>query len=148
MTRIEHHAAKILDGRALSRTIRAEIKAAVGEFEAKHGWVPSIAVVRAGDDPASVSYARMIQRSFERAGMGFAMHARPQNVTEEELAALVRELSLDDSVRGIMIQEPLPRGIDEGALKESLSPEKDVDGVHPVNIGRLAQAAPAGRGRH
>ena len=137
--------ATILDGRALAKTIRAEIKTAVAAFEAERGWVPSIAVVRAGEDPASVSYARMLRRSFERAGMGFAMHARSEDVTQEELVALVQELSANEGVQGIMIQEPLPRGIDEGVVKEALSPEKDVDGVHVVNAGRLAQVAPTGR---
>ena len=137
--------ATILDGRSLAKNIRAEIKTAVAAFEAERGWVPSIAVVRAGEDPASVSYARMLRRSFERAGMGFAMHARSEDVTQAELVALVQELSADEGVQGIMIQEPLPRGIDEGVVKEALAPEKDVDGVHVVNAGRLAQVAPTGR---
>jgi len=137
--------AKILDGRALAKTIREEIAAEVAKFKEKHEFTPTIAVVRAGEDPASVSYARMIQRSFERAGMGFTLHACPEDVTQEELVALVRELSADDNVQGIIIQEPLPRGIDEGAVKDALTPEKDVDGVHVVNAGRLAQVAPVGR---
>ena len=137
--------ARILDGRALARTVRGEIEAAVTAFLDAHGWTPSIAVVRAGEDPASVSYARMIQRSFERAGMGFAMHARPADVTQAELVALVEKLSSDGGVHGIMIQEPLPRALDEGAVKAALAPEKDVDGVHVVNAGRLAQVAPVGR---
>ena len=137
--------ATILDGRSLAKNIRAEIKTAVAVFEAERGWVPSIAVVRVGEDPASVSYARMLRRSFERAGMGFAMHARSEDVTQEELVALVQELSANEGVQGIMIQEPLPRGIDEGVVKEALAPEKDVDGVHVVNAGRLAQVAPTGR---
>jgi len=137
--------ATILDGRALARTIRAEIKDAVAAFEAEHGWVPAIAVVRAGEDPASVSYARMIRRSFERAGMGFVMQARSEEVAQAELVGLVRELSADESVQGIIIQEPLPRGIDEGAVKEALDPKKDVDGVHVVSAGRLAQVSPIGR---
>jgi methylenetetrahydrofolate dehydrogenase (NADP+)/methenyltetrahydrofolate cyclohydrolase len=137
--------AQILDGRALARTIQVEITEAVADFKATHGWTPSIAVVRAGEDPPSVSYARMIQRSFEQAGMGFAMHARPEDVTQAELVALVQELSAGEDVQGIMIQEPMPRGIDEGVVKEALAPGKDVDGVHVVNVGRLAQAAPVGR---
>jgi methylenetetrahydrofolate dehydrogenase (NADP+)/methenyltetrahydrofolate cyclohydrolase len=137
--------AKMLDGRGLARTIQGEVSAAVAAFQGERGWAPSIAVVRAGEDPASVSYARMIQRSFKRTGMGFAMHARPGDVTQAELVALVQQLSDDEGVQGIIIQEPLPRGIDEGAVKAALAPEKDVDGVHVVNAGRLAQAAPVGR---
>jgi len=137
--------ATILDGRALAKTIESEIKGAVADFVAQQGWAPTIAVVRAGEDPASVSYARMIRRSFERVGMGFAMHARSEDVAQAELVALVQELSTDERVQGIIIQEPLPRGIDEGAVKEALAPKKDVDGVHVMNAGRLAQVAPAGR---
>lgn len=137
--------ATILDGRAVAKTIESEIKGAVADFVAQQGWAPTIAVVRAGEDPASVSYARMIRRSFERVGMGLAMHTRSEDVAQAELVALVQELSTDERVQGIIIQEPLPRGIDEGAVKEALAPKKDVDGVHVINAGRLAQVAPAGR---
>jgi len=137
--------AAILDGRALARSIQAEIKDEVAVFQAEHGWTPTIAVVRAGEDAASVSYARMIRRSFERAGMRFSMQVRAEEVTQAELVSLVQELSADESVQGIIIQEPLPRGIDEGTVKEALDPKKDVDGVHAVSAGRLAQVAPVGR---
>ena len=137
--------ATILDGRALAKTIREEIVAEVAEFKEKHGFAPTIAVVRAGEDPASVSYAKMIKRSFEKAGMGFELHALPETASEGELVDLVTKLSADPNVHGIIIQEPLPKGIDEGAVKAALSPDKDVDGVHPVNAGRLAQVAPVGR---
>ncbi|MFQ5873461.1 MAG: bifunctional 5,10-methylenetetrahydrofolate dehydrogenase/5,10-methenyltetrahydrofolate cyclohydrolase [Dehalococcoidia bacterium] len=137
--------AKILDGRALAKTIREEIAAEVAEFKEKHGFAPTIAVVRAGEDPASVSYARMIKRSFEKVGMGFEMHALPKTASEEEMVGLVAKLSVDPNVHGIIIQEPLPKGVDEGVVKAALSPDKDVDGVHPINAGRLAQVAPVGR---
>lgn len=137
--------AKILDGRALAKTIREEIAAEVAEFKEKHGFAPTIAVVRAGEDPASVSYARMIKRSFEKVGMGFEMHALPETTSEEEMVDLVAKLSADPNVHGIIIQEPLPKGVDEGVVKAALSPDKDVDGVHPINAGRLAQVAPVGR---
>ena len=138
--------AELLDGRAIAKTIRQEVAAGVAEFEVTHGFAPTIAVVRAGKDPASVSYARMIKRSFERAGMGFVLHALPETATQEKILALVNWLNVDESVQGIMVQEPLPRGIDDLALKAALSPEKDADGVSPVNAGRLALAAPVGRG--
>jgi len=137
--------ATILDGRALARTVQAEVREAAAAFEAKHGWAPAIAVVRAGEDPASASYARMIQRSFEGVGMGFSLQARSEQVSQEELVDVVHQLSADESVQGIIIQEPLPRGIDEAAVKEALDPKKDVDGVHVVSAGRLAQVAPVGR---
>jgi methylenetetrahydrofolate dehydrogenase (NADP+)/methenyltetrahydrofolate cyclohydrolase len=135
----------ILDGRAIAKTIREEVTAKVADFEAKHGFAPTIAVIRVGEDPASVSYAGMIKRSFERAGMGFALHALPETATQWQILNLVNELNLDRSVHGIMVQEPLPRGIDDGAIKAALSPDKDADGVSPINAGRLAQAAPVGR---
>ena len=137
--------ATILDGRALAKTIRAEIVAQVIDLKTKHGFAPAIAVVRAGEDPASISYARMIKRSFERAGMGFVLHALPETSSQEDILVLLNKLNVDDTIHGIMVQEPLPRGIDEDAIKIALSPAKDADGVSPINAGRLAQAAPVGR---
>ena len=137
--------ATILDGRAMAKTIRQEISAQVKELGETHGIVPAIAVIRAGEDPASVSYARMIKRSFERAGMSFVMHALPETSSQEDILVLLNKLNVDDTIHGIMVQEPLPRGIDEDAIKIALSPAKDADGVSPINAGRLAQAAPVGR---
>jgi methylenetetrahydrofolate dehydrogenase (NADP+)/methenyltetrahydrofolate cyclohydrolase len=137
--------AELLDGRAIAKTIRREIKADVAAFKEEYDFVPTIAVVRAGEDPASVSYARMIKRSFERAGMGFVLHTLPDTATQDQVLAMVNWLNVDESVQGIMVQEPLPRGIDDIAVKMALSPAKDADGVSPINAGRLAQAAPVGR---
>lgn len=137
--------ATILDGRTLAKTMAEEITNEVAEFKQEHGFVPTIAVVRVGEDPASVSYARMIKRSFEKAGMGFGLHALPQTASEAEVLALVADLNADEDVHGIIIQEPLPKGIRPEVIIEAMSPDKDVDGVHPANAGRLAQVAPAGR---
>jgi methylenetetrahydrofolate dehydrogenase (NADP+)/methenyltetrahydrofolate cyclohydrolase len=87
----------------------------------------------------------MIQKSFEKAGMGFELHALPEAAGETELLALVADLNADEDVHGIIIQEPLPKGIRPEVIIEAMSPDKDVDGVHPANAGRLAQVAPAGR---
>jgi methylenetetrahydrofolate dehydrogenase (NADP+)/methenyltetrahydrofolate cyclohydrolase len=138
----ETMSAQILDGRAMAKEVRQEIIAEVEEFKAQHGFVPTIAVVRAGDDPASVSYGKMIQRSFEGAGMGFAMHTLPDSATTDEVIDLVAKLNADGKVNGIMVQEPLPRGIDEDEVKATIRAAKDADGVSPINAGRLAQAAP------
>lgn len=135
----------ILNGRELSTTMRAEIDEAVVRFKEKYDVTPTIAVVRAGEDPASVSYANAIRRTFEKRGMGFSVHVLPETTGQDAIVGLVGQLSADTSVHGIMVQEPLPKGIDEAAVKEALAPEKDVDGVHPLNAGRLAQVAPAGR---
>ncbi|MBN1641603.1 MAG: bifunctional 5,10-methylene-tetrahydrofolate dehydrogenase/5,10-methylene-tetrahydrofolate cyclohydrolase [Anaerolineae bacterium] len=138
-------AATILDGRELSKTLRGELDAQVAAFVERTSITPTIALVRAGEDPASVSYARVIERGFAARGMGFVPHILPESATQDEIVAAVSALNADDSVHGIMVQEPLPKGIDEAAIKAALSPEKDVDGVHPLNAGRLAQVAPAGR---
>ena len=137
--------AKILDGRALAKEIKQEVIADVEAFKGTYGFVPAIAVVRIGEDPASVSYAKMIKRNFEGVGMGFSLHVLPELASQKEAKALITRLNADDSVQGIMIQEPIPRGIDVAALKAALSPEKDADGVSPINAGRLALAAPLGR---
>ncbi len=137
--------ATILDGRALAKTLRGELDERVAAFKDKYGVTPTIAVVRAGEDPASVSYARMIQKTFDKRGMGFQLHTLPETASQDEIVALVARLNADESVHGIMVQEPLPKGIDEAVVKDALSPDKDADGVHPVNAGRLAQVAPVGR---
>jgi methylenetetrahydrofolate dehydrogenase (NADP+)/methenyltetrahydrofolate cyclohydrolase len=137
--------ATILSGRELAKTMQEEISAEVAAFKAKYGFAPTIAVLRAGEDPASISYAKAIEKAFAGRGMGFAVHTLPETATQAEIVALVAKCNADKSVHGIMVQEPLPKGIDEAAVKEALSPDKDVDGVHPVNAGRLAQVAPVGR---
>jgi methylenetetrahydrofolate dehydrogenase (NADP+)/methenyltetrahydrofolate cyclohydrolase len=137
--------AKKLDGRALAETIREEVDEQAVTFREAYGITPTIAVVRAGDDPASVSYAKMIRRTFEKRDLGFQMHTRPEDVSEDDFIHLVTELNDDPDVHGIMIQEPLPKGLREELITEAISPDKDIDGVHPVNAGRLALAAPVGR---
>ncbi len=137
--------ATILDGKALAKEIKQEVIADVEAFEGTYGFVPAIAVGRIGEDLASVSYAKMIKRNFEGVGMRFSLHVLPELASQVEANSLIAELNADDSVQGIMLQEPIPRGIDVAAVKAALSPEKDVDGVSPINAGRLALAAPFGR---
>jgi methylenetetrahydrofolate dehydrogenase (NADP+)/methenyltetrahydrofolate cyclohydrolase len=133
--------AKILDGKELAKTMRAEIAQAVADLRSERGTVPSLAVVRAGEDPASVSYARAIARAFEGAGMTLNLHVLPEGATQGAIVGLVAQLSADPSVHGIMIQEPLPQGVDGAAVVAALAAAKDVDGVHPENAGRLLQDA-------
>jgi len=137
--------ATILNGSELAKSIRAEIEAEISEFVNKHSYKPTAAIVRAGDDPASVSYGNALEKAFAGRGLGFQLHTLPGNATQGEIVALVTKLNKDAAIHGIMIQEPLPRGIDEAVVKDALSPFKDIDGVHPLNAGRLAQAAPVGR---
>jgi methylenetetrahydrofolate dehydrogenase (NADP+)/methenyltetrahydrofolate cyclohydrolase len=134
--------AEILDGRAMAKEVRQEVVAEVNDFKQRFGFTPTIAVVRAGDDPASVSYAKMIKRSFENAGMTFNLHELPEAVSEEELIDVIAMLNADGDINGIMLQEPLPKGVDEDAVKATIRANKDADGVSPINAGRLAQAPP------
>ena len=137
--------ATILNGSELAKSMRAEIEAEVSDFIKKYGYKPTAAVVRAGDDQASISYSNALEKALGGRGLGFQLHTLPGNATQGEIVALVTKLNKDTAIHGIMIQEPLPKGINEAAIKDALSPDKDVDGVHPINAGRLAQAAPAGR---
>jgi methylenetetrahydrofolate dehydrogenase (NADP+)/methenyltetrahydrofolate cyclohydrolase len=133
--------AKILDGRALAQATQAKIKGDVTCFQVEKGILPTLALVRAGEDPASVSYAKMIKRNCEQAGIAFQSHTRHPDVSEDDLVSLVQDLSADRRIHGIIIQKPLPKGINDAVVVEALNPAKDVDGVHPLNAGRLAQAA-------
>lgn len=137
--------AMILNGSELAKSMRAEIEVEISDFVQKHGYKPTAAIVRAGDDPASISYGNTLEKAFAGRGLGFQLHTLPGNATQGEIVTLVTKLNKDAAIHGIMIQEPLPKGIDEAAVKDALSPAKDVDGVHLVNTGRLAQAAPVGR---
>jgi len=138
--------ATILDGRARAKEMRAEIEQEVQDFIAAHDFVPTMAVVRAGEDPASVSYARTILKTMTKRGLQAEAHVLPADVPQAKLVDLVARLSADPKVHGIMIQEPYPKGIDPYAVLAALDPAKDVDGVHAVNAGRLSQAEPVGRG--
>ena len=137
--------ATILDGKATAKAMQAEIDASVAEFKQATGVTPTIAVVRAGEDPASVWYANAIKKTMAARGMDAQLHVLPEAASQAELVTLVARLSSDPMVHGIMVQEPVPKRIDEAAVKAALSPVKDVDGVHEVNAGRLAMVAPAGR---
>jgi methylenetetrahydrofolate dehydrogenase (NADP+)/methenyltetrahydrofolate cyclohydrolase len=135
----------VLNGSELAKSMRTEIETEVAQFVAKYGYKPTAAVVRAGDDPASISYSNALEKALGGRGLGFQLHTLPGTASQQEIVALVAKLNNDKSIHGIMVQEPLPKGIDEAAVKEALSPDKDVDGVHPVNAGRLAQVSPTGR---
>jgi len=137
--------ATILDGRALAKTMQAELNEEVATFKEQYGVIPTIAVVRAGEDPGSVWYANAIKKTMAGQGMEAQLHVLPETASQEELVALVTKLNADASVHAIMVQEPMPKRVDEGVVKSALSPDKDADGVHEVNAGRLAQVAPVGR---
>jgi len=130
--------AKIVDGRAIAKEMRQEIAAEVEQLKAEHGITPGLATVLVGESPASQSYVRMKRRACEKAGILSFGHHLPEEATQEEVEGLIRDLSADPTVHGILVQLPLPRHLDEEAILGSVALEKDVDGFHPINIGRLA----------
>jgi methylenetetrahydrofolate dehydrogenase (NADP+) / methenyltetrahydrofolate cyclohydrolase len=127
-----------LDGRAFAARLRERVAAAVPAFAAAAGRAPGLAVVLVGEDPASQVYVRSKGRATTEAGMASFEHLLPDSVSQDELIALVDSLNSDDSVDGILVQVPLPAGIDDKAIIEAVDPAKDVDGFHPINAGRLA----------
>jgi methylenetetrahydrofolate dehydrogenase (NADP+)/methenyltetrahydrofolate cyclohydrolase len=131
--------AQILDGKALAATLKDEVSRDIAAFTQAAGITPMMVVVRAGEDPASVSYANAIAKTCKAYGVNFELHALPETCSQAELVALVAKLSADPKVNGIMIQEPMPKAIDSAAVIAALSPAKDVDGVHPANAGMLLQ---------
>lgn len=128
--------ATILDGKALSLKIREELKKEVEEIS-KNGRTPGLAVVIAGDDPASRKYVNNKNRACKEIGMISREYALPADVSEDELLALVHKLNHDDEIDGILVQLPLPAGINERRIIEAISPDKDVDAFHPENVGRI-----------
>ena len=130
--------AKMIDGRALARTMREEIRAAAMEFHQETGARPGLATVLVGDDPASHQYVRMKGRAADHAGFYSRQITLPADTPHEELLGLVQGLNADPEIHGILVQLPLPAQVDEDAILEAIDPAKDVDGFHPVNVGRLA----------
>jgi len=133
--------AKILDGRKVSKEILNEVKQEVKSHAAEYDAKPTLALVRAGSDPASVSYAGMIERTCNKVGINYVEHTRPADTTEDEMVRVIRKLNDDQTVSGVIIQQPMPEGIRPQVIIEALDPGKDIDGAHPLNAGRLARAA-------
>ena len=123
-------------GNAIAESIIEELTT---EVSALSGKKPVIAVVRVGEDPASVSYVRKKQKTAERIGIGSSLHILPEDVSKEELFAQIDALNADPDVNGILVQAPLPKHIDETETFNRVAPEKDVDGFNTVNIGKLCQ---------
>jgi methylenetetrahydrofolate dehydrogenase (NADP+)/methenyltetrahydrofolate cyclohydrolase len=133
--------ATLIDGKGYADGFRARIARAVAGLEPR-GVVPGLAVVLVGDDPASQVYVRNKGRQTEEAGMRSLEHRLPASTRQEDLLALVARLNADPEVDGILVQLPLPAGLDPQAVIEAIDPEKDVDGLNPVNAGRLAAGIP------
>ena len=130
-----------IDGRAVSKSLLAEVAATVAEHKAR-GVEPTLAVVLVGDDPASAVYVRNKGKRAAEAGIATVDHRLGAETTTEELLALVRSLNDDPSVDGILVQLPLPPQVDSDAVLLSIDPAKDVDGFHPENLGRLMIGEP------
>ncbi|HLJ37481.1 MAG TPA: bifunctional methylenetetrahydrofolate dehydrogenase/methenyltetrahydrofolate cyclohydrolase FolD [Steroidobacteraceae bacterium] len=132
----------LLDGKAVAARTRAAVAARAGEFAQRHGRRPGLAVVQVGEDPASSVYVRNKRKSSLEAGIESFAHDLPASTPEAQILELVRSLNHDDRVDGILIQLPLPKGVNADRVMDAVDPMKDVDGFHPVNTGLLAQKRP------
>ena len=128
--------AKIIDGKAISAEIKEELKEKVAEYK-KQGVEITLAVVKVGNDPASAVYVRNKEKACEYVGITSRTLALPEETTEEELLKVVNDLNEDKAVNGILVQLPLPKHIDESKVLLAIDSNKDVDGFHPVNVGKM-----------
>ena len=131
--------ARILDGNEIAAGMREEMRREVADLQARHRLVPGLAVVLAGDDPASLSYVKGKRRACGKIAVHSREHRLPGDVPQEELLELVSALNADETVHGILVQLPLPNGLDESLVLNAVAPGKDVDGLHPVNLGRMVR---------
>jgi methylenetetrahydrofolate dehydrogenase (NADP+)/methenyltetrahydrofolate cyclohydrolase len=143
--------ARIIDGKEVAAKVHEEVAAGVADFKVKHGTNPGLTVVLVGDDPASHSYVKGKERACEKVGIATETIIRDSSITQEELLEIVKGLNSDPAVNGILVQLPLPKHLDEGAVIHAIDPMKDVDGLHPENVGllmlgqrRFAPATPLG----
>ncbi|MEO1750671.1 bifunctional methylenetetrahydrofolate dehydrogenase/methenyltetrahydrofolate cyclohydrolase FolD [Thiofaba sp. EF100] len=134
--------AQLIDGKRVSEEVLASVRAGVEQLLAQGRRVPGLAVIQVGDDPASKVYVGNKRRACERTGIRSVAHDLPAATSQEALLALIDALNADPLIDGILVQLPLPKHIDAEAVIERIHPDKDVDGFHPYNVGRLAQRIP------
>jgi len=134
--------AQIIDGKAIAAEIRAEVAERVRQLKEERGVMPAQAFILVGDNPASISYVRGKGRACEDAGIGSQTIHLPESTSEAELLELIAKLNADPKLHGMIVQLPLPPQIDEQRATAAISPEKDVDGLHPMNVGRLFKGDP------
>ena len=134
--------AKILDGKAVAAKERQRSAARAADFVSKHGRAPGLAVVKVGEDPASAVYVRNKRKACEECGIASFAHDLPATTSRAELLGLIDRLNRDDLVDGILLQLPLPKGLDSTEIMDTIDPAKDVDGFHPTNTGLLVQKRP------
>src|SRR5215472_9190629 len=130
--------ARLLDGAPIADEIKREVALEVQRLQREHSVAPCLAAVRVGDDPASAVYVRNKIRACEEVGILSEHHALPADTSSSQLASLVASLNQRDDVDGILVQLPLPKQIEEAPIIAAVDPAKDVDGFHPINVGRLA----------
>lgn len=129
--------AKIIDGKAIAGSIRTEIAEKAKALKEERGITPGLAVVLVGEDPASKTYVRNKEKACGQIGIYSEVHRLPESAPQEQVLGLVKEFNDRPEIDGILVQLPLPKHIDSKACLEAISPDKDVDGFHPVNVGRL-----------
>ncbi len=129
--------ARILSGTAIAKEIRKELVAEVAEMKAKHGLVPGIAVIIVGEDPASQVYVRNKKKTAVELGMKSFEYVLPADVSEDKLLGIIADLNANPECHGILVQLPLPKHINDGKVLMAIDPDKDVDGFHPTNVGRM-----------
>ncbi len=129
--------ARILDGKRIAQAVRSEVRARAAELKAE-GIVPGLGFILVGDNPASAVYVRSKGQACEEAGFHSVTERLPAGATQDEVLALIEAFNADERIHGILVQLPLPEQIDEDTILSSVDPAKDVDGFHPVNVGRLA----------
>ena len=129
--------AKLIKGTELRDKILEEIEAEVNEIKEKHGVVPGLVTILAGEDPASISYVTAKIKTAHKLGFNEIQDTQPADLSEEALLDLVEKYNKDDSINGILVQLPLPNHIDDKKVLNAIDPDKDVDGFHPINVGRL-----------
>ena len=129
--------AKIIDGKSIAADIQEEVRLEVADMKEKHGYTPGLATVLVGDNPASSTYVRMKQKRCAEVGINSFGHHLPADTSQDEVQKLVTELNANPEVNGILVQLPLPDHVDEETILNTIDLGKDVDGFHPVNIGRL-----------
>jgi len=134
--------AQLIDGKAVAREIREEVRNEAAEFHARHGRAPGLATVLVGSDPASATYVRSKRRACAEVGIASFPFELPEETTMRELLGLVDELNRREDVHGILVQLPLPSHLSAQTVIAALDPRKDVDGLHPVNQGKLLQGVP------
>jgi methylenetetrahydrofolate dehydrogenase (NADP+)/methenyltetrahydrofolate cyclohydrolase len=134
--------ARILSGKDIAKEIRKELKAEIEELKEKHGVVPGLAVALVGEDPASEVYVGAKVKTCKNLGVNSIEKRLPDNTSEADLLALIDEWNNDEQVHGILVQLPLPKHIDEQKILVSIRPDKDVDGFHPTNVGKMLIGKP------